>query len=116
MTEEWTSRWHITGKNEVIRQWSHEDGQQAYRRYQTTSRPSLQNLITLDEHIGRFDNLWSRMSIVFVARSTPVHDFHTVFRSLWRSDESAGRYSTRVDKRVENYMIVTCGRRESTRR
>ncbi len=58
----------------------------------------------------------SLLSIVFVARSTPVHDFHTVFHSLWRSDESAGRYSTRVDKRVENYMIVTCGRRESTRR
>lgn len=67
MTEEWTSRWHITGKNEVIRQWSHEDGQQAYRRYRTTSRPSLQKLSTLDEHIGRFDSLWSRMSIVFVA-------------------------------------------------
>src|SRR5699024_12422292 len=56
------------------------------------------------------DTLPLLLSIIFSACSTPVHDFHTVFHSLWTHADSVHQFSTLVDKLVENYMGVTCGR------
>ncbi|GAA0034138.1 MULTISPECIES: hypothetical protein [Brevibacterium] len=68
MSDEWTSQWHITGKGKVIRQWSkgEDPGERIYRELPTTRRPKLSDFDVLDEEIGRFDAVWSRITLVLV--------------------------------------------------
>lgn len=66
MTEEWTSRWHITANGEVIRQWTHngEAGHHVYRRFDSTRRPKLTELAALDERVASFGQTWGRLTAV----------------------------------------------------
>ncbi|MFE3961340.1 hypothetical protein ACFXPS_45200, partial [Nocardia sp. NPDC059091] len=68
MTEQWTSRWHITGNGQVIRQWSNgtDAGEQVFRRIPADRRPELSEIVALDEELSRFDTVWSRVTMVFV--------------------------------------------------
>lgn len=68
MTEQWTSRWHITGNGQVIRQWSNDtaEGEQVFRRIPAGRRPELAEIVALDEELTRFDAVWSRVTMALI--------------------------------------------------
>ncbi|MGO1974682.1 MAG: hypothetical protein ACTH2Q_17130 [Propionibacteriaceae bacterium] len=60
----WRSRWHIVADGTIIKQWSkgEEVHQQVFRRFESTRRPDIADLVAIDEKGDRFGTSWGRVT------------------------------------------------------
>ena len=60
----WRSQWHIVADGTIIKQWSkgEELHQQVFRRFTSTRRPEIADLVAIDAKGDRFGTFWGRIT------------------------------------------------------